>query len=92
MNVKIHNSQKECMFAANSMSIQTVLEKKLIIFNFSLIKEESNRPKYKTLLQHPFIQLHEKLQCREVVAEFVGNKMKYHLKGKQSYQAPLNFS
>jgi mitogen-activated protein kinase kinase 4 len=26
-----------------------------------LIKEEMNRPKYKTLLQHPFIKLHESL-------------------------------
>lgn len=38
----------------------------------SLIKEETNRPKYKSLLQHPFIQLHEKLQSRSIVAEFVG--------------------
>lgn len=30
--------------------------------NTCLIKEEKNRPKYQTLLQHPFIQLHEKLQ------------------------------
>lgn len=30
--------------------------------NTCLIKEETNRPKYKILLQHPFIQLHEKLR------------------------------
>ena len=37
----------------------------LIFFHLhfcSLIKEEKNRPKYQTLLQHSFIQLHEKLQ------------------------------
>lgn len=28
--------------------------------HFSLIKEESNRPKYSKLLQHPFIQRGEK--------------------------------
>lgn len=41
---------------------------------FSLIKEETNRPKYKTLLQHPFIQLHEKLQpyVHPEVASYVG--------------------
>lgn len=45
-----------------------------MIYMFSLIKEETNRPKYKTLLQHPFIQLHEKLQpyVHPEVAGFVG--------------------
>lgn len=46
----------------------------------SLIKEETNRPKYKTLLQHPFIQLHEKLQpyVHPEVASYVG-KTSTHL-------------
>lgn len=35
-----------------------------VVFNyvFSLIKEETNRPKYRTLLQHIFIQNNEKVQ------------------------------
>lgn len=42
--------------------------------HFSLIKSETDRPKYKTLLQHSFIQLHEKLQpyVHPEVASYVG--------------------
>jgi mitogen-activated protein kinase kinase 4 len=44
-------------------------------YDFSLIKEEMNRPKYKTLLQHPFIQLHERLQpyVHPEVASYIKN-------------------
>jgi mitogen-activated protein kinase kinase 4 len=51
------------------------IRRKVIRVYYSLIKEESNRPKYKTLLQHPFIQLHEKLQpyVHPEVASYVVN-------------------
>lgn len=47
----------------------------LIKFHFSLIKEEMNRPKYKTLLQHPFIKLHEtRLPCDQPeIAAYISN-------------------
>lgn len=58
------------------MTIKHVLHsnRKSFHHHFSLIKEETNRPKYKTLLQHPFIQLHEKLQpyVHPEVASYVG--------------------
>ncbi|CRL08063.1 CLUMA_CG020844, isoform A [Clunio marinus] len=45
--------------------------------NTCLIKEETNRPKYKTLLQHPFILLHEQLQpyVHPEVASYVVNTL-----------------
>lgn len=61
-------------------------QRSLTFFSFSLIKEETNRPKYKTLLQHPFIQLHEKLQpyVHPEVAQYVGKSLRQLLKLKSS--------
>ena len=50
------------MFCGYRHDDSFIINHTLILVFFSLIKEEKNRPKYQTLLQHSFIQLHEKLQ------------------------------
>lgn len=63
-----------CKYVVSSTGLRVIDIAQAPFLSFSLIKEETNRPKYKTLLQHPFIQLHEKLQpyVHPEVASYVG--------------------
>lgn len=57
--VRKYNESSNCLIKLNNL------------FIFSLIKEESLRPKYSKLLQHPFIQRGEKSHTD--VAAYVGD-------------------